>query len=345
MNPRYRKGATKKLSTRFENDLEKGTLSPIFERVRKDDTLDLEIRKGYINIYYRGGSIAKIEENAGGYISSFDKNYIAKTRLAALRGKAVLRIFHSSHADIWVENIPTLKNEMDLFLTKKPKLEREIQQHITRINNRSPISNETDYFITDIEYSVKIKKKEKEKNARFDMVALRWDATPDARKRTKADKRHPDLLRIAFIENKFGDNALDEGSGPNNNLNEGSGQKNSLNGGSGLKGHLEDFSAFIKSRHYKNHVARNILYAYNFKFESGLISCRQKASPISLSTEKPELIFLIANHKPSNGKLRKVLNSISPPSDFDLRFIFANFMGYGLYSRKTHSLDEVKKRL
>jgi hypothetical protein len=165
---------------------------------------------------------------------------------------------------------------------------------------------------------------EKQKDARFDMVALKWNATPDARKRTKADKRHPDLLRIAFIENKFGDNALDEGSG--------------------LEEHLDDFSDFIKSRHYKN-LARNILYAYNFKFESGLISCRQKASPISLSTEKPELIFLIANHKPSNGKLRKILATLSPPSDFDLRFIFANFMGYGLYSRETLSLDEVKKRL
>ena len=39
-------------------------ISLVLDRVKKDDTLALEIRNEYFNIYYRGGSLAKVERRA-----------------------------------------------------------------------------------------------------------------------------------------------------------------------------------------------------------------------------------------------------------------------------------------
>lgn len=54
----------------FIKDLQVGKLKDFLERVKKDDTLCLEIRDNYINIYYRGGSLFKIsplKTNEEGY--------------------------------------------------------------------------------------------------------------------------------------------------------------------------------------------------------------------------------------------------------------------------------------
>jgi hypothetical protein len=66
------------LSTTFITDLSGGLLNPILERVKNDSTLCLEIREGYINIYYRGGNIIEIrEKKLGKYYASFDVKYIS----------------------------------------------------------------------------------------------------------------------------------------------------------------------------------------------------------------------------------------------------------------------------
>lgn len=68
----------RELSERFMNDLllQDGKLNPILERVKIDHTLMLAIRDGYINIYYRGGSILRVTElNNGLYGTFFDDRY------------------------------------------------------------------------------------------------------------------------------------------------------------------------------------------------------------------------------------------------------------------------------
>ena len=57
---------------------------------------------------------------------------------------------------------------MDYHFSVKWKLEREFQQLVARENNRSAISNQTEYFITDIELA--------DEQSRFDMLALKWRA-------------------------------------------------------------------------------------------------------------------------------------------------------------------------
>ncbi|MDR0498152.1 MAG: hypothetical protein LBH03_00260 [Holophagales bacterium] len=67
---------SRKLSTDFMNDLQNGILFPLLDRVRRDDTLMLAIRENYINVYYRGGNIIRLEESSPNkYVASFDDNY------------------------------------------------------------------------------------------------------------------------------------------------------------------------------------------------------------------------------------------------------------------------------
>jgi len=53
------------LSTEFMLALKDGFLNSILEVVKRDDTLCLKIKNEYINIYYRGGSILKLENKNG----------------------------------------------------------------------------------------------------------------------------------------------------------------------------------------------------------------------------------------------------------------------------------------
>ena len=78
---------TRRLSAAFMTDLKAGgKLSPLLTRIKEDDTLLLAIRDNYVNIYYRGGSLFKIEVVSGPsaafpdsqsiYRVKFDMNYI-----------------------------------------------------------------------------------------------------------------------------------------------------------------------------------------------------------------------------------------------------------------------------
>ena len=69
---------TRELSKDFLNNLKSssGLLHIVLERVKQDHTLMLAIRDGYINIYYRGGSLLKITEQSNdSFQFSFDKHY------------------------------------------------------------------------------------------------------------------------------------------------------------------------------------------------------------------------------------------------------------------------------
>ena len=62
----------RQISEKMLNAFLSGELSSLLEAVKKDDTLDLELRGDSVNIYYRGGSIFKIEEINNSFSISFD---------------------------------------------------------------------------------------------------------------------------------------------------------------------------------------------------------------------------------------------------------------------------------
>lgn len=191
------------ISDTFISDLKEGILSPILTRIKRDETLFLAIRKNYINIYYRGGSLMKIQEQSlGQYSAFFDVKYNHRKEEFTLP-PAKLNI--PGTVDNWIKSFPRIKEMMDFWLLEHPKLEREFQQVVVRENNNSSVSNSTEYFITDVELA------NSEMAARFDMLAVRW---------LRSERKKGHTCRPALIEMKFGDNAL--------------------GGSSGLRKHLED---------------------------------------------------------------------------------------------------------
>lgn len=143
-----------------------GLLYPIYKRLKQDDTLMLAIRDRYINIYYRGGSLLKIKEQGqNSYLSTFDEQY---NKTGKIIPKLPTVINHQDKAREWVDHFSLLKEIMDFYFSKQSKPEREFQQLIARENNISNISNDSEYFISDIEFA------DSGLNARFDMLAVRW---------------------------------------------------------------------------------------------------------------------------------------------------------------------------
>ena len=66
------------LSEDFMKDLLKGELKGFLSAVKNDDTLCLEIRDNYINIYYRGGNLCRIKPSRtdAKYAMTFDERYV-----------------------------------------------------------------------------------------------------------------------------------------------------------------------------------------------------------------------------------------------------------------------------
>lgn len=175
----------RQVSEEMLNAFLSGELSSLLEAVKKDDTLDLELRGDSVNIYYRGGSLFKITGINNVFSVSFDTNYCTEGSVNLSK--------NPSPAEA-VANIPFYKQAMDWWFHEHPKYEREFQQVIARENNNhGKISNGTDYYIADIEFA--------DGNARFDMVALKWLSKGSVRKDTSK-------VSLALIEVKYGDGAL-----------------------------------------------------------------------------------------------------------------------------------------
>lgn len=180
----------RRINNNFYKALKTGKLKKLLDCVLEDDFLCLELRGNAVNIYYRGGSLFKINDKNDKYNITFDTRYDKDKKL-------------NPNPDIEeaVKSIPFYKQAMDKWFHEHPKYEREFQQIILRENNNSgKISRATDYYIVDIEYQ------DTENSSRFDMVAFKWPSNGAARKNTNA-------LSLALIEVKYGDNAVGGNAG------------------------------------------------------------------------------------------------------------------------------------
>ena len=306
----------RKLSGQFMRDLvdSKGVLQPILTRVKVDSTLMLAIRENYINIYYRGGNILKIKEhNKSNYQASFDKQY---NKSGLLIPDSPTEISNQNDSRSWVDSLPIRKNIMDEYFSTQAKAEREFQQLIARENNNSAISNESEYFITDIEVA--------EPNARFDIMAIRWLA---------AQRKNGSDCKAALIEMKYGDKALA--------------------GSTGLIKHLRDMEKLVSNQESYVRLLETMESQFNQLDELGLLKFNKSVSDAKVKLnpdEKPEVIFILANHNPRSTKLGTILSD--PEIDlfaqsklFDLNFFVASFAGYGLHSKCMLPLVEFRKLL
>lgn len=283
-------------------------LNRVLHLVKNDTTLCLEIRKGYINIYYRGGNLMKLTEDNGCFTAHFDAKYISKSSSSTKVPPAVLL----TYGDVtqWIEGIPLLKHEMDRWFGKSPKNEREFQQLLARENNFKGTAKGTDYFICDIEYA--------SREGRFDLIAAYWPSS-------RAERKKKEDIGLALIEMKYMDKAL--------------------TGSSGIIKHINDMINYCNSS--PNRLASlkdEMKIVFNQKQELGLIDNQNKI--VSFSDRKPEYIFVLANHDPDSKILYEELRQVAAMNNnlpFDLKFAAANFMGYGLYKQNLYELNEFMK--
>lgn len=301
---------TRVLSNDFLIDLREGVLLSLLEQIQGDDTLLLSIRSGFINVYYRGGSLLRIEQRkSGGYIATFDTNY---NKTMAKLPKFPFSISSSSGARKLVGHIPILKHVMDCYLSIYPKPEREFQQLVARENNRSAISNGTEYFIVDIEVA------DSSLQARYDMLAVRW---------LRKDRTKQNSLVPVLIEMKYGVNAL--------------------NGKAGLAEHCKDMESLRLDEEKWGALIATIEGQLKQLVQLGLMKftgSKQKTSLCIDTTAKPEVIFLLANMNPESTKLKDALKRLEvDPKMFDVSFFSSSFAGYGMYKANMLDIRQIRE--
>jgi len=163
----------------FVSELTNGGLfHPIVETVINDTTLDFEIRDGYINIYFKGNSILKLNEN-GTY--EIHKKFV--------KGTSLSRFVFLSPSDVknYLNNIPLIKYNVISVKSKRPTLEIEYEQLMIRSNNLNKNVN-SEIYLTDRQYTDNIN------NSRFDLSGFFW-----SRKNRKRNQTVP----LIFIEVKY----------------------------------------------------------------------------------------------------------------------------------------------
>jgi hypothetical protein len=166
----------RKLSDNFFNCLKSGFLSGITEVVKQDPELDLEIREGYINVYYKGNSLLKLTETKSlQYKAQLDKKFLKGVDLSLDFSKDTVKQF--------IENIPLLKQ--NIVKHGKHSLEVEYEQMIIRANNFE-MRNNTEYLVVDRQYA--------NNDGRFDLTGIFWD---------RNHRRKKQVVPICLMEVKF----------------------------------------------------------------------------------------------------------------------------------------------
>ncbi len=297
----------------FNLFLDGGALFPLLKFVQNDYTLCMELRGNNVVIYYRGGLLYKIDDKENGNFKIYyNKNYKESKQNTKAN---LVEIKTVSDA---VNEIPWHKQDMDIYFSKKNKLEREFQQLIERENNYSgDVSHVTDYFILDIEYAFNENDKEKDKednlSARFDMLGVKWLSTAKERK-------NPNDLPIAFIEVKYGDGAI--------------------TGDAGISKHIDDYIKFRSDIDKMKQLAEDMQEMFNQKHRLGLISSyKDKDINITINHEDVEFIFVFANHDPDKTAIKNEFNIAIEKwkgTDYlkEIKVAKASEMGYGLFAYK-----------
>lgn len=292
----------------FFKELKAGSLTPLLDCVKNDNTLDLEIRENYFNIYYRGGNVLKVNDSGkSGFQFHFEKKYLTNHPFLVPQDLVNLQIKLD-----WNKYIPLAKQAMDYYFTKHTKHEREFQQLVVRENNNSTIANGTDYFIIDIEY-------DNHANSRFDLIAIEWPSRASERKLAKKF-----VPKLVIIEMKYGDGAV--------------------KGNAGMIKHWNDFFQFVSDPVIKASFKDEMKTIFEQKRELGLIPCLSSSgnsNPISSFSNEIEFAFLIVNHDPESTKLN---NEMSTLGNCNAKFIVSNFMGYGIFSHSIFDLSGFKLR-
>ena len=131
-----------------------------------------------------------------------------------------------------------------------------------------------------------------------------------------------------------------------------------LNRSSGLLEHLQDMDELISNKNKYKSLLETIESQFNQLDELGLLRYNRcsngtKAKLVDNDKhelDKPEVIFILANHNPRSTVLSSILNNpkvvaYGQTQRFDLRFFVSSFVGYGLYADCMLTLTQFRKLL
>ena len=254
----------RQLREHFLNELISGRLASLLEYIKGDAELDIQIRKNYINVYYKGGNILKINSPKSFY---FDKMYFNDYRtISSTEAKKSFDLIHE-----YKKQQKSLKsllphNPQEYFKQAKKAMDKwdvalkDVVQHNEKKEQQAiAIANraDTDYVVLDLEYAVSKQSKfaydggDDKKVPRFDIIAIRNG-------------------RLFVIELKKG-----LGATP---------------GKSGIKSHMNCYNHTI-GREYK-HFVKEMQALLKQKQELGLLD-----ETLTIEDTKPEFIFAFADKK------------------------------------------------
>lgn len=121
-----------------------------------------------------------------------------------------------------------------------------------------------------------------------------------------------------------------------------------LNKESGVLKHIEDIHRFLSISGNYSKILQEMTTQFNQLDELGLLNFKRSTNQTKVelnSSDKPEFIFLFANHNPRSTILKGILEDpsfkkyINSPF-FDLRFYVSTDAGYGMHNANMLSYDE-----
>jgi len=172
----------------FLESLKNGNLKQMLIVINNDNDFDVQIRNNYLNIYYNGGNIAKVNSENSIQFDMFyfyldmknnptkviKKDVEVVRNLKSKRDLLISKFKERNYKGYFTD----AKEIMDKWLMKNPKPER-MEQHKLSTDNQY---NQSDYTIIDLEYRVSTKSdfactyipkgKDKPKKPQFDIIAI-----------------------------------------------------------------------------------------------------------------------------------------------------------------------------
>ena len=233
----------------------------------------------------------------------------------------------------WVRAFAEYKQAMDIRFSLHPKIEREYQQAVVRDNNRHATGEFSDYVIVDVEYSQSAAAVPGQKTGyRFDMVGLRWPA--------KGKTRASGLVTPVIMEMKAGDAAI-----ASSRL---SADPDDLS--PGLVKHVLDFERFLTpepgetiSKPY-GLLCRELQNMFETKQRLKLPSLPKNMGALKITgvSERPEALFVLANHHPRSRILAQEVAKLEGLSRerADYGVATVQFAGYALFADEVVPLDD-----
>lgn len=320
-------------------------LNKVFFQWLQDDPLNLlDIISKYDNlaIHFSEGKALKIFFKGFLILTISDEIVNDNNARFKVLSPSYIKNEDNTHLTKLIKNgigIDNLQEYLDLIIgilsrRNNTRVEETLSQEISRVNNRSSVSNDTDYFVVDEEYKIN--------NAKFDLITIKWVSDKYIRKSFKPDTPS---LEIVIFELKQGSKSVGQSEVATSEK-------------ADLKKHHSDFQAMIADNtcfsEFKEDIVKMFVQQaslkgfYNDEKIKGLKHVRALSSPwneetIQAIADKILVKFgiIISDYNQSSLCLKNQIMQI--PNDF--LFATSSFMGYGLYESSMLNREQLLKIL